>query len=237
MRLGIAQVPGEGIVFDETFEHLNYFAGAYSIEVGSWDYALQYVDSLAYMGKKSARFEIRKDQPLVKNGIRAEVVIIKKLPEKEMWYSFAVYFPSNGFTKDSEREVINQWYQNGSPATTLRARNDRIYLETGNEPDKRKQIDIGAIAKDSWHTFVLHFIHSYENDGLIEVWYDDQKVITHRGGNMYNDVLPKWKIGLYKAAFKYGTSALDKRVIFFDNIKVGNQNSSYEEMRPASEFH
>lgn len=228
----IQQQKTSNLLFNETFEGKNPFPNAYSIEAGDWDYALQYVNDPVYQGSKSVRFEIRKDQPLVKNGKRSEVTIIKGLPGKNMWYSFAVYFPSDGFQKDSEREVINQWYQDGSPATSIRVRHDRIFLETGNEKEKRQQIDIGLVEKDVWHEFVLHFIHSYASNGLIEVWHNGQKIITHNGGNMYNDVLPKWKIGLYKAAFKTTSSNVSKRIIYFDNIKVGNENATYELMRP-----
>jgi hypothetical protein len=221
------------VVFTETFEGKRPFSNAFNIEAGNWDYALQYVDSPVYSGERSARFEIKIDQPLVKNGKRCEVTIIKGLPGRNMWYSFAVYFPTDGFEKDSQREVINQWYQDGTPATSLRVRNDRIYLETGSEKENRRQIDIATIRKNVWHEFVLHFIHSHDSDGLVEVWHNGKKVIKQRGGNMYNDVLPKWKIGLYKAAFKFGTSDMKRRVIYFDNIKVGNERASYDDMIPG----
>jgi hypothetical protein len=221
------------LLFNETFEGEEPFSGAHLIETGDWDYALQYVTNPVYRGNKSVRFEIREDQPLVKNGKRAEVTIIKGLPGNNMWYSFAVYFPSDGFARDSQREVINQWYQRGSPATSLRVRHDRLLLETGFEKENRKQIDIGIVTKDIWHEFVFHFIHSHGSDGLIEVWHNGKKIITRNGGNMYNDVLPKWKIGIYKAAFKYGTSDVTKRIVFFDNIKVGTELNTYNDMIPG----
>ena len=207
------------LVFNETFEGEKSFSGAHRIETGYWDYALQYVTNPVHNGNKSARFEIREDQPLVKNGKRAEVTIIKGLPGNNMWYSFAIYFPSEGFSKDSKREAINQWYQEGSPATSLRVSKDRIFLETGSEKENRKKIDICFVTKNTWHEFVFHFIHSYGSDGLIEVWNNGKQVIEHQGGNMYDNVLPKWKIGIYKASFKYGTSDVKKRVLFVDNIK------------------
>ena len=64
------------------------------------------------------------------------------------------------------------------------------------------------------------------------MWYNGKKIITHSGGNMYNDVLPKWKIGIYKAAFKHGTSDVTKRILFFNNIKVGTELNSYNDMIP-----
>lgn len=224
------------IVYKETVEGPTPFSTAHDLDVGDWDYALQFVTTPHWKGLKAARFEIREDQPLVANGKRSEVTIVKGstgIITKDAWYSFAVLFPSVGYEYDDEREVINQWYQNGSPATSLRTRRDRILLESGNTQDTRKQYDLGPIVKDQWHTFVFHFIHSYGSDGLIEVWYDGVKKLTLRGGNMYDDVLPKWKIGLYKSAFKYGTSDVDRRIIYFDNIKVGDATSTYEIMRPA----
>ena len=222
----------ETILVEETFESQRPFDGIHSIEAGSWDYALNYTDTIAFRGKRSVRFEIREKQPLVKNGKRSEAVIIKKLPGREMWYSFAVLFPTQGFEFDSQREVISQWYQDGTPATSLRVRYDTLFLETGSSPDNRKLFSIARIKKDEWHEVVMHFIHSPGEDGLTEIWYDRVPVMSKRGGNMYDATLPKWKIGLYKASFKHGTSDVSRRVIFFDNVKVGDQFANYEIMRP-----
>jgi len=225
------------LVYEETVEGKTPFSTAHDWDVGSWDYALQFVSSPVYKGAKAARFEIREDQPLVASGKRSEITIVKGAAEgvaKNMWYSFAVYFPSAGYEYDSERELINQWYQNGSPATSLRTHKDRILLESGNTTGNRKKYDVGAITKDAWHTVVLHFIHSFGSDGLIEMWYDGTKKLTIKGGNMYDDILPKWKIGVYKSAFKTpGSSDVTRRIIYFDNIRVGNDKSTYDTMNPG----
>jgi hypothetical protein len=224
---------GSNLIFEETVEGSSPFSKAHSWEIGSWDYALQFVTDTVYQGIKSARFEIRKDQPLVKDGKRAEIVIVKGADgdiTKNTWYSFSALFPTDGYEYDKEREIINQWYQNGSPATSFRTQKDRFLLESGNTTSNRKQYDLGPITKDVWHQFVFHFIHSYNSDGLVEIWHNGVKVLTRTGGNMYNDVLPKWKIGLYKAAFKTTSSLVSKRIIYFDNVRVGNANATYEEM-------
>lgn len=224
------------LIYFENMEGALPFSTAHDLDVGTWDYALQFVADTVYQGLKSARFEIHEDQPLVATGKRSEVTIVKGSAGevgKNAWYSFAVLFPTVGYEYDNERELINQWYQNGSPATSLRTRRDRMLLESGNTPDTRRQFDLGPIIKDQWHEFVMHFIHSFGDDGLIEIWIDGVKKLTLTGGNMYDDVLPKWKIGLYKSAFKYGTSDVSRRIIYFDNVKVGNESSTYETMRPG----
>src|SRR4051812_2066823 len=229
--------PGSNLVFNETVEGINPFSTAYTKEIGTWDYALQYVTDTFYQGTHSARFEIRKDQPHVKSGKRSEIIIVNggTGTTQDIWYSFSALFPTSGYEYDTEREIINQWYQNGSPATSFRTQKDRFLLESGNTSTTRKQYDLGPITKDVWHQFVFHFIHSYNSDGLIEIWHNGIKVLTRTGGNMYNDVLPRWKIGLYKAAFKTTSSKVSKRIIYFDNIKVGNSNATLEEMDPSKE--
>lgn len=227
-----------GVIFVESFEKPAPFSAVYNIEKGEWNYALKYVSNPVFSGSRAARFEVRKDEPLVKNGKRSEVTIIhgSQLPGRDMWYSYAIYFPEN-YRYDSKQEVLNQWYQDRTPATALRAEDDRIYLHTGNEyePDNRVEFDLGPINKGIWNTFVFHIIHSHSPDGLVEVWRNGVKLLTRKGGNMYDvGIMPKFKLGVYKSAFKYGTSDVDRRIVYYDNIKVGNEIATLEEMDPGA---
>ncbi len=225
---------------------------AASLEKGSWSYAVQAEDSIGdgsadtvYLGAQSARFEVRTTEALVKDGHRAEIVIIKPVP-REAWYSYAVYFPTSGYAYDTQRDCISQWYQNGSPSFSIRTKKGAIYFEYGNNKDALKRGDVGVggreqpIVKDVWHKIVIHVIHSYDTDGLIEFWYDGVKTVK-KGPNMYKlfdgskPLYPKLKIGMYKNSFDEDnntTATIRKRIIFFDNIKVGNAKMSYAQMVP-----
>jgi hypothetical protein len=220
------------LLFEETVEGSTPFSNAHSWEVGDWDYALNFVNGPSFQGSRSARFEIREDQPLVHDGKRSEITIVKGSEGQitpNTWYSFSIFFPSD-YAYDNEPEVLNQWYQDGSPSTSLRGLKDRVVFICGDTPDNRKTYDVGPIVKNAWTEYVFHFIHSYNADGLVEIWRQGVKILTLNGGNMYNDVLPKWKIGLYKSAFKYGISDVDHRVVYFDNVRVGNANATFNEM-------
>jgi hypothetical protein len=169
--------PGRWLI-EESFEGPVPFSVAHKTEFGP-SHAFSIVDSPAYHGSKAARFELRDTDPIVSNGTRSEVTMVKDAVEKEMWYSFAVYFPADGYLKDSQPEIISQWWQsadkhlgeaNTSPATALWIRNDRFMLYTGYNAEKisqgvnqqsRRKIDLGLVTRDSWHEFVFHFIHSY----------------------------------------------------------------------------
>ncbi|MEI6949167.1 polysaccharide lyase [Paraflavisolibacter sp. H34] len=205
---------------------------------------------------KAVRFEIRKDQPKVGSSskIRSEVTVIKgsEYPNfgKEAWYSFAIYFPAQGFEADNERDCINQWFEDGSDETTIRCQSDKAFLEVtppagsvslkkydlfGSSIKGSSSVTTGSvsafknISKDKWHQFVFHFIHSTGSDGLIEVWRDGVKIHEIKGRNSHLKV-PKWKIGLYKASFLNGTSNRNSRVLYFDNVRVGNAKATLADM-------
>jgi hypothetical protein len=242
------------LLFSEDFEGDKPFSLASNVKgIRATSYAFMTVDEPVFRGKKAGRFELRYSDPIVSNGKRAEVSVVGSSNHKERWYSFAVFFPAEHYAYDSENEIISQWHQSPdrhlgegsqSPATALRIRKDRFILDTGyNEnkvsdgvhKDKRKRIDLGIIEKNVWHEFVFHFVHSYEKDGLIEVWHNGKHVLTHKGGNMYNNVkLPYWKLGVYKAIFKRGPTDVEKRILYYDNIRVGNENATFEVMSPSS---
>lgn len=226
--------PSANLIFHETFEGPEPFSTTHNKETGDWEYALQYVDSPVYDRTRSARFEIQHDQPMVAEGKRSEVTIIMGTNgelAKKAWYSFAVYFPSDGFATDTTYDVISQWYKDGSPVRLITKR-DRFLIDIGSDAGSKEKISVGDLTRDTWHEFIFYFIHSPNSDGHIAVWQNGQQKVARSGGNMYNEFLPKWKIGVYKGAFEIGTSLVTNRVVFFDNIKVGNENATYRDMEP-----
>jgi hypothetical protein len=249
----VSQAAADNLILAETFETPSPWRTAHGTEFGM-EHSFSVVANPVFDGAKVARFELKDSDPIVSGGTRAEVTIVKDKVEKEMWYSFAARFPANEFLKDSEKEIINQWWQTGdkhlgegntSPATALYIEDDRFIFDTGYNdaqvstgvlPESRRKIDLGPVSKDTWHQFVFHFIHSYQSDGLIEVWHNGNKLLSHPGGNMYNNVaLPKWKLGIYKWKWNGGgTTDTRKRVVYYDNIKVGNAQATLQEMMPGA---
>jgi hypothetical protein len=241
------------LVFSETFEGPAPFCHAQNTSFGK-SHSFSVVNSPVYAGNKAGCFKLKASDPEISNGTRAEITVINERVKKEMWYSFAVLFPQEGYQKDAHWEIISQWHQgpdvhlgeqSQSPSTSLLIRQDRFVLETGYstkkvsdglDPDNRKRLDLGAVTKDSWHSFVFHFVHSYKSDGLIEVWHNGKKMLTHTGGNMYNSVdLPKWKLGIYKWKWNgQATTDTKKRILYYDNIKVGSNKATRADMEPAN---
>jgi hypothetical protein len=247
----VDQAHANNLIFAETFESKVPFYTVHGTDFCAF-HSFRVVSKPVFSGAKSARFELRDTDPMISSGTRSEVTIVKDAIKKEMWYSFAAFFPADDFAMDSGDEIISQWHQapdshlgedSQSPATHLVIKNDRFILDTGynnkrisNEviPESREKIDLGLVTKDRWHQFVFHFIHSYEADGLIEIWHNGKKILTHTGGNMYNNEdMPKWKLGIYKWKWNgHETTDTRKRVLYFDNIKVGDKQVSLKDMAP-----
>jgi hypothetical protein len=189
-----------------------------------------------YNGTKSARFELRDTDPEVQSGTRAEISF-PNATNLNRWYSYALYIPSAEYQYDANDEVITQWHQGGSatPALCLRTKADHIYLRImGNI-----WIDLGAIDKDHWHAYVMHVKHSSGSDGLIEIWRDGQLIVNRSGQNMYDISTgtyhaPNWKLGVYKSDWNgTNTTATNLRVLYFDDIKLGDENATYNDMVPV----
>jgi hypothetical protein len=223
------------LIYEETFEGPSPLASAVSLQTNT-EHGFRVVTDPVYKGAKSARFELRASDPMIHRGKRSELFVIDRITHKERWYSFAVFFPENGYAPDSSNELISQWHQEGSPPISLRTVNNIFYLRVLHNlrDDKWKVMELAPLTKGVWHEFVFHIIHSAGEDALIEVWHNDQKLLKYKGRNHFSDKkMPYWKIGVYKAKWNHNLTASDKRVVYFDNIRVGNEKASYADMRPT----
>lgn len=226
------------LLFEETFEGIKPLSTTVNLQTDS-EHGFHVVTDPVNKKNKTARFELRASDPMVHRGKRSELFVVDRVTQKEIWYSFAVLFPESGYTPDSSNELISQWHQEGSPPISLRTVDDIIYLRVrhSTQSDKWKVMDVAPLTKDVWHEFVFHIIHSAGADALIEVWHNGQKCVTYNGPNHFEDKkMPYWKVGVYKAKWNNNRTASDTRVIYFDNIRVGNELASFETMQPFEEL-
>jgi hypothetical protein len=219
----------QNIIYYESAEGTTLFSTKQTTTV----YGITISKDKHYSGYQSARFELRDTDPMNNSGTRAEITF-PTTTNLNRWYSYALQFDSINYKKDASDEVITQWHQGGgkTPALCLRTRNDRLYLRImGN------WVDLCGLDKGKWRTYVMHVIHSSGTSGLVEIWRDGVKILTRKGQNMYRvggDIKnPNLKLGIYKSAWNYSqTTATNKRVLYFDNIKIGNEKATLAEMMP-----
>jgi len=83
---------------------------------------------------------------------------------------------------------------------------------------------------------VFHVKWSHKSDGILQVWKDGQLIVDKKGPNTYNDqVGPYFKIGVYKPDWKENPQAsnTDKRVLYFDQVRIGDNNAGYSAVTPG----
>ena len=247
-----ASATAAGVILEELFEGSNPLSQTLVMDRATGtSYARTYVNSPVFQGNKSARFELRVTDAEFGGGTRTDFAF-QPATGKDRWYSFAAYFPADAWQHDNSHEVIAQWHAfpdedlgEGwrTPATKMITYKDRLRFDVGYNTNRvntfyegEKQYDLGQIPKNSWQEFVVHIVHSYGSDGLVEVWQNGKKVVEHRGGNMFNDArLPYLKLGIYKADWNgNNTTDVTKRVLYLDNVRLGDEKASFASMSSSS---
>lgn len=217
-----------------------WFNNSYAKLQAAASYSITASTKQFYSGTKSVRFELRDTDKEVQSGTRAEITF-PIATSNNRWYSYAMYIPSADYKYDATDEVITQWHQGGgeTPALCLRTKSDKLFLRVlkNYKSGEMEWIDLGKLDKDKWHTYVMHVKHTAGSDGLVEIWRDGVKILNRAGPNSYpltgDFHLPFWKLGIYKSAWNGSkTSATRKRVIYFDEIKMGNERATFAEMCP-----
>ena len=216
------------------------------------DNALTISSEVSRKGKTSARFEFTKSDVLNFDGfVRAEIRRNSET-EGERWYGFSNYLPAD-FVSDPLAEKIAQWHDVPdfflgedwrSPPISFGIVNDRYYIQTlwsnaiintDLTKNGEKKIDLGPVDKVKWNDWVFHIKFSYKSDGIIEIWKNKVQVATYYGPNSYNDVsYPYFKVGIYKWGWDgwASFSPENKRVLFYDEVKIGNKNATVNDVSP-----
>ena len=214
----------------------------------AYDDSFQVEETIKRAGNFSGRFEINSSDPKQSGGIRAEMTQRLDLLGQERWYGFSQYFPAS-YVFDSTPELAGQWHDqpdegesaSRTPSNFIMIRNNRFiwYLSWdadaityNNSPDRFMEIDLGPVPKDQWIDWVVHIKFAYDNTGILEVWKNGEKVIDrHNQPNSYNDTkLPYFKLGIYK--WDWNGSSVNQKVMYWDEVRIGNEYSNYDEVKP-----
>ena len=124
-------------------------------------------------------------------------------------------------------ELTTSIYPNRSPNKELGLGNMKYF--SGAAPYKLGQ----------WNDFVLNVkfsgsISPDDTQGFVRAWINGTKVVDVAGQNYFGEEPqgPYFKFGLYHSYWKDQSNWVgpDERVLYFDSLKVGDSNSSYNEV-------
>lgn len=170
---------------------------------------------------------------------------------REYWVGYSVYFPSD-FDFPSQWLLTGQAHSsyeecdvgpNGQPYSFQIRGNDeifywnmRIVCEPGDcVSSKSEQVEHNeespAIRSGEWNDVVMHLKFEYSKPGINEVWLNGVKWVDNQGDycNAQNDPGgPDFRFGIY--------GPLDNdTVLYYDEIRIGDSGSFYDEVVPKGE--
>lgn len=223
-------------------------------------YSVQAVTSPVRSGKYAARFELRRTDADVANSKRAEILPPSPYDGSnitggvgdERWFGFSIFIPKDWVDDNTSAEEL-VWQVHDIPDSCEDFRSPPVSLlviggnfvfekewdsracTPGNRMEGVKRFPIGALKKGQWNDFVVHVKWSYGSDGFTQVWRDGTMLVNDKGPNFYNDTSDGYtKIGIYKWTWKSDPSAsrVSTRVLDYDDFKIGDASSSYNEVAP-----
>ena len=204
---------------------------------GCCPYSITRSDQVARSGKYSTRYELNINDDDVAKSKRAEAARASddESTLSERWYGASYYLPKE-YVPDICPELITQWQSRKgvSPPLALWTNNGIWQIVQFG----KSHTDLGPYETGKWVDFVFHVKWSTGSDGLIEVWKEGKKVFSTTGENTYTDFDTGnyMKNGIYKWGWKKGyPTNTDKRVLFIDDVRIGDESASYEDVAPGDD--
>ncbi|MEM7772635.1 MAG: polysaccharide lyase [Cyanobacteria bacterium P01_E01_bin.6] len=199
-------------------------------------------------GSGAARFTLTyPDRRVEKNKFAAG------RPGVERWFGFSTYIPEDWPDHDNFTIVTqikgspDSNEPNRSPFLSIELRNGQWGIfsrwdanaitkpgDNGNGGTiQSAKVYEGPYEKGAWTDWVVHAKWSYEEDGLLEIWQNNEQVVNRPGPNCYNDTEHgfHFKIGMYKPGYREDHPS--PLVLFHDTIRIGDETAQYDDVFPG----
>ena len=174
---------------------------------------------------------------------------------KDYWVAWSVYIPTDwedDYDKNHDTLLQVQPYKGGPPAITFRIEGDKWILinrwdakNTNFDDDDTTVRELynkpTASDKGKWVDWAMrfNFCHQAGCKGKFQVWKNQQQVVNFSGPNAYKmnsaNKGPLLQLNIYKSAWKRkSTRVTGTRTVYFDEVRVGDAQSSLAEVSPIS---
>jgi len=185
-------------------------------------------------GKHAAKTLLRKSDPIVSKGLRAEFSDnrTKILMDQNYWYGLSLFLPKDFAAPKEKDAVLFQWHtqQGGpSPVLAIRVRGDE-WVITSNGDGKRRTLKRVPMEKGRWTDWVVHAKWASTPTGYWSIWKDGVEIVSEK------DIITQYpeKLGPYAKFGQYhSVHEAEQNVVLVDEYRVGGPDSSYEEVAPA----
>ncbi|HWE23800.1 MAG TPA: polysaccharide lyase [Myxococcales bacterium] len=180
---------------------------------------LTVVSSPLRQGRYALRTELRNGD-IASNGNRNELVRLVPIGEGlEEYYAWSTMFDPS-YPSESSWQVFTQWHHSGccgSPPIEFDIHGETLALDS-NVRNPMVTLWSTPLVRGVWHDFVFHVVWSSNPDlGLVELWYDGQKVIEAKAWQtLYPGQTNYLKQGLYR-----DSAIVPTAVLYHDGMTIG----------------
>lgn len=225
----------KGIVYYDSFETPELVT--WGVQTGNSTNISSIASAMARSGNSFLQIHIKKSDPWVAGGPRTEYSSPREMgywqEGNEVWLGGSVFFSQN-YVDDRAQEIfwqIHSSVDSDAVPFLIQSINENILIRGRGFSDV-----ILAKTKNKWMDIVVHHKWSAANDGLTEVYINGQKVVNAVGvPTMLTGWQLYWKFGIYKSGWKNETvivSDVDERTLYFDEMRIGDQSASYNDVKP-----
>jgi hypothetical protein len=201
------------------------------------DYSLTQTTSKAGEGSNSMRLEVRASDQQISSSIRSELVQPSLNTDTERWYGFKMYLEN--WDDDNAGEHVFQWHPDGPSGSAVGAlftTGGRYEFVTTNfvGTTGNGYSDLGPILKNQWVSWVLHIKWSTSQTGIIQIWKNGTLVMDVRNRSNSPANGSYFKLGINKFGWGIQPSTTTQRVLYFDEVRIGDASATYEDVKPGS---
>ena len=142
------------------------------------------------------------------------------------WYGWSLYIPDNFANVAPTKVALGQFHQEGShPAWMFEIGASGYRIDnhvSDGKPNDHTLID-NAVLRGRWHDITVYAHWATSDDGVLQVWADNDLKFDYRGPTMTADKV-YFKYGLYRSfVSRYQnaneTDKVPAQIVYFTNVK------------------
>jgi hypothetical protein len=220
----------QNLMLESPFEGSNYLNGWGNNQHCCAHSVLQSSEQVK-AGSSSLKLEVRSNDQNTSGSIRSEITLEGDPLNQDRWYGFSMFLKD--WVDDDAGESVFEWARDGSGAdpVTLLTSGGRMTLVTNGGTANNIYSDIGPIISNQWIDFVIHVRWATDTTGILQMWIDGNLVFNKQNaktaaGTCY------LKLGINKFGWSTQSSAITNRVLYFDEVRRGNSNATFQDVAP-----
>ncbi|MEI9810414.1 MAG: polysaccharide lyase [Bacteroidota bacterium] len=221
------------LILEATFEGNNALSG-WDNDQHCCDYSLTQSHDKFTEGSSSLRIEVRSTDPQTSKSIRSELVQKSDEVGTERWYGFNMFLEN--WSDDNAGESVFQWHPGNTTGTgtaSLWTSGGRYVYERNTGGPDNEYTDLGPVVSNQWVPWVIHVKWAADNTGIMQVWKNGKLVMDKTGIPTSPPEGTYFKLGMNKWGWLDQPSTVTKRVFYYDEVRIGNEKASYEDVKPG----